>query len=158
MHYILGYGYFLLFSVFLIWRWFIPGSFSSWVYVFQFLYYICIISVSLCISSWSASLRSSCNPSSSIILPLYSCLQPKSDGSPHFLLLWRILLVPSIWGEYSKREAPLEFLKLRKGFNVGDSTSGDLLGIQSKTVHWQDNTCDHTWIFCIINPSTCRDT
>ena len=57
------------------------------------------LSVSLCITSWSASLRSSFNQSSSIILPLYSCLQPNSDGSPHFLLLWRILLVPLIWGE-----------------------------------------------------------
>ena len=35
----------------------------------------------------------------------YSFLPPKMDGSPHFLLLWIILLVPSVWGEFSKRGA-----------------------------------------------------
>ena len=40
----------------------------------------------------------------------YSFLPPKTDGSPHFLLLWRILLIPSIWGEFFKRGAPSDFL------------------------------------------------
>lgn len=47
----------------------------------------------------------------------YSFLPPKTDGSPHFLLLWRILLVPSVWGEFSKRGAPSEFL-LRRANHV----------------------------------------
>ena len=29
----------------------------------------------------------------------------KMENPPHFLLLWNILLVPSVWGEFSKRGA-----------------------------------------------------
>jgi len=47
----------------------------------------------------------------------YSFLPPKTGGSPHFLLLWRILLIPSVLGEFSKRRAPSEFL-LRKAYQV----------------------------------------
>jgi len=32
------------------------------------------------------------------------------ENPPHFLLLWRILLIPSVCGEFSKRGAPSEFL------------------------------------------------
>ena len=38
---------------------------------------------------------------------------PKMENPPHFLLLWRILFVPSVWGEFSKNGALSEFLLRR---------------------------------------------
>ena len=47
----------------------------------------------------------------------YFFLPAKMDGSPHFILLWKILLIPSVWGEFSKRGALSEFL-LRRSNHV----------------------------------------
>ena len=56
----------------------------------------------------------------------YSYLPPKTDGPPHFHLLWSVLLIPSVWGEFSKRGAPSEFLSRRANHVtwLWDRTSG----------------------------------
>ena len=68
-------------------------------------------------NSWRISFEEN-----SVVTPQveYSFLSQKTDDSPHFLLLWIIVLVPLVWGEVSKRGAPSEFLLWDRSSGVSD--------------------------------------